>query len=164
MRYWLLSSRSMDPWTIEKADADDARRTWLCTGCAAPKPGVGPVSFRVQGVPKKLPLNLDNGTGVTIASRELIAAFGDAAARDLMIGDVFDDKGRKLEDWATVIGKHRTVVRGKNQAQWRRCGECGRILYFSLDQAYLSPAPDPNVAIFDAGNGWLVINEVVHNR
>jgi hypothetical protein len=158
--FFKLSSTTMNPCTMVKPVYEQARRTWLCIGCAFPKPGTKAVDASIQEEePDNTPLNMVSGCGLGVARKDFLFSFGENLVRQhLYLGHVFGPDKRPLDNWMTFIGRHRIIVRGSRNAGVRRCSECGRNVYFAMGPLYLYPEPPPDIAIFDAGNGGLVIN------
>jgi len=164
--FYKLASSTMDPCTLIRPAYEEAARTWLCTGCAFPKPGVGQIDVRIQEEePDKTALNFVSGCGLGIARKEFLFFLGEqAVTRDLQLGRVFGPDGRLLQDWATFNGRERIIVRGTEHAGVRRCSECGRRVYFAMSPFYLFPSPREDVSIFDSGNGGIVVSESLGRR
>lgn len=159
--FFKLSSTTMNPCSMVKPAYEQARRTWLCTGCAFPKADTKEVDATIQEEkPDNTPLNMISGCGVGIARKDFLFSFGEDLVRQhLYLGQVFAPDKRPLESWVTFVGRHRIIVRGSKNAGVRRCAECGRNAYFAMGQLYLYPLPPEGVSIFDAGNGVLVVTE-----
>ena len=156
----------MNPCTMVKPVYEQARMTWLCTGCAFPKPDTKVVDATIQEEkPDNTPLNMISGCGVGIARKDFLFSFGEDLVRQhLYLGQVFAPDNRLLENWVTFVGRHRIIVRGSKNAGVRRCVKCGRNVYFAMGQLYLYPEPPRDIAIFDAGNGRLVVSEALIER
>jgi hypothetical protein len=159
--FFRLSSAAMDSCSLRRDAYEKAAKDWLCLGCASPKPGLGAIDATIDEVePEVMPLNFLFGCGLGIARADFLFSFGETTVqRDLHIGQVFNENGKLLDEWVTFNGKHRIFIRGTHHAQYRRCLECGKGVYFALGRHYLSPAPPASVDIFDEGNGGLVISE-----
>jgi hypothetical protein len=164
--FFKLSSTTMNPCTMVKPAYEQARTTWLCTGCAFPKPDTKVVDATIQEEkPDNTPLNMISGCGVGIVRKDFLFSFGEDFVRQhLYLGQVFAPDNRPLEGWVTFVGRHRVIVRGSKNAGVRRCAACGRNVYFAMGQLYLYPEPPPDIAIFDAGNGGLVVSEALIER
>ncbi len=164
--FFKLSSTTMNPCTMVKPVYEQARKTWLCTGCGYPKSDTKEVDATIQeGKPDNTPLNMISGCGVGIAQKDFLFSIGEDFVRQhLYLGRVFASDKRPLESWVTFVGRHRIIVRGAKNAGVRRCAECGRNVYFAMGQLYLYPEPPPGIAIFDAGNGGLVVSEALIER
>jgi hypothetical protein len=149
-----------------KSAYQQARQTWLCNGCAFPKPDTEVVDATIQEEkPDNTPLNMISGCGVGIARKDFLFAFGEELARQhLYLGQVFDPSGSPMEDWITFVGHHKIIIRGSKNVTVRCCSECGRNVYFGMGQFHLYPQPSYGVSIFDAGNGILVISKDLVRR
>lgn len=155
----------MDGCDLTKEADSDARRSWLCTGCNSPKPGVGAIDVRIRAVPGKEPLNAVVGWGVPIASKAFLDAIGnDLVQRELYLGRVYGPGGQELTEWATFRGKYHLIVRGSENVSHRRCAECGRDVYFAMDKKYLYPSPPPGVSLFESHMCGLILAEDVFSR
>jgi hypothetical protein len=157
--FYKLSSTTMNPCTMVKSGYEQARKTWLCTGCAFPRPDTKVVDAAIQEKePDNVALNFIGGCGLGIVRKDFLLALGEDTVREhLHLGSVGGPDGRLLEDWVTFVGRHRIIVRGSKNAGVRLCSECGRTVYFAIGQLYLYPKPPYGVSIFDAGNGGLVV-------
>jgi len=161
--FFKLSSTTMNPCTMVKSVYEQARKTWLCTACGFPRPDTKEVDATIQE--EKLdntPLNMISGCGVGIAHKDFLFSFGEDFVRQhLYLGQVFTPDKHPLQSWVTFVGRHRIIVRGSKNAGVRRCADCGRNVYFAMGELYLCPEPPLGIAIFDAGNGGLVVSEAL---
>jgi hypothetical protein len=159
--FYSFCSTAQEACSIEKACHAEAHRTWLCTGCASPKPGTKELDATVQNESMEgPPLNFVFGCDLGVARKEFLFAFGENVVRHhFYLGRLSRDDGTPFDDWVTFRGKHRIFVRGSKHAQYRQCTLCGRRLYFALGKHYLYPQPPAGVTIFDTGNGGLVLTE-----
>ena len=159
MRHFLyLQSGGLNPSSLKKSAYAAAKETWLCTGCAAPKPSVGAVDVRIQARPDDAPLTLVFGCGVLLGRRDLLEAFRpECVAADLMLGTVKGWSGELLSDWVTVRGRHPLLVRGSEHVSYRKCQVCGRHAYFALGERYLYPAPASSASIYEDYDSSLVV-------
>lgn len=159
LRYFLLMNTGKSPCSMDNRKYWEARDTWLCGGCAAPKPGTGRIDIVLEDSRLgPVALNMVSGTSVGVAHRPLLEELGwNAVSRDLWLGAVQRDDGKVFEDWVAFHGRHRIIVRGKELANYRVCNECHRAVYFAKDDGYLYPAPTPDVDVLDAGTGLLVV-------
>ena len=164
--FYKLSSLTMNPCCMAKTVYAQARETWLCTGCASPKPNTEAVDLTLQNKkPDNTPLNLVSGCGVGIARKDFLFSFGEELVRQhLYLGKVFGLNDRPMENWLTFIGRHKIIVRGSKNVALRRCCQCGRNVYFGMRPLYLYPQPQEGVSIFDAGDGILVISSDLVTR
>jgi ferredoxin len=162
--YYELSSTTTNPCTMVKSFREEAFKSWLCTGCGRPLEEC-PMDIRIQeDKPANTPLNMVSGCTVGIAKKDFLFSFGERVARhNFHLGQVFSDE-RLLDDWVTFIGHNTIIVRGSENATVRRCAECGRNVYFAVGSLYLYPQPPKNVAVFDSGNGGLVMTEALVHR
>lgn len=161
-----LTSGTMLPCSMEKLSFKQAGESWLCLGCAFPKPDCKEIDITIQGArPDETPINFVSGCGVGIISREFILALGEEQVhRSLYLGRLFGEDGSLLERWATFIGKKRIVVRGSEHVSYRWCSECGRLVYFALGRSYLCQPPTDEFDIFDSGSGGLVVTQELMER
>jgi hypothetical protein len=163
--FYHIHSATMDGCDLtDEADAV-ASATWLCFGCCTPKPGVTTIDVSLTAPPGKEPLNAVMGCGVPIASKSFLDRFGaELVERDLYVGKVFGPYDEELTDWSTFRGKHKIIVRGKEHAGARKCDECGRDVYFAMDNTYLYPAPPAGISLFESHLSGLVVAEDVFLR
>jgi len=159
--YYLLSSTTKDPCSPDKPFYGEARRTWLCTGCAAPKPDAKEIDATIQNESlENTGLNGISGCGIGVAHKDLLFALGEDVVREcLYIGRLFSKSGRLMKNWITFNGKQKILVRGSKMVSYRKCSDCGRYAYFSMDPHYLYPQPPTGFSIFDMVNGGLVVTE-----
>ena len=156
-----LHTLTMDPCSLTKSSYDQARNTWLCTGCCAPKPCVRELDATLQAAPSDKPINFVQGCGLGVAYKPFLDRFPiDVVSRELYIGRVFGPDGQLLPDWVTIRGKNRLIVRGTAHAGVRKCDQCGRDVYFAIGKKYLYPRPPDFVTIFESsGGGGIVVLE-----
>ncbi len=163
--YYQLASTTMDPCTMTKSFRTEARRTWLCERCGHP---LERHSFDLsiqEDRPDNTPLNMAYGCRVGIARKEFLFAFGeDIVLQDLYLGNLYGPDGCLLKDWVTFVGHHQIIVRGSKDAAYRRCSQCGKNIYFAMDDLYLYPQPARSVSMFDAGSGCLVVTDKLIGR
>lgn len=161
--YYKLASLTMNSCTMEIPAYEEARKTWLCTGCGSPKPGVEAVDAMIQE--DKLdntPLNFVSGCGIGIARRDFLSVLGDAQVDQyLWLGRVFGPDGNLLKKWVTFNGKNKIIIRGSKHVAVRSCPFCQRQVYFAMAPLYLYPEPKSGVGIFDADMGTLVITKEI---
>jgi len=165
MVYVAMITRTKTPCFLTKEASEIADRTWRCTGCAAPKPDVKSIDAHLESKPRDKPLNFAYGDAVTVIYLPFLQKFPQALVdRDLYVGRVYGPKGKLIPDWATIHGRKRLIIRGTDDAGVRRCDECGRDVYFSLDGLFLYPQPPDDVAIFEvAGGAGLIVREELFN-
>ena len=154
-----LYPTGMSPCTLEKSAYAEAIETWLCTGCGTPKPSIGRIDVQIQeSQPDDVPLTFVNGCGVVIARRDFVAVLGSERVQaDLMLGTVRGPSGKAMSDWVTARGRRRLIVRGSKNVSYRRCGSCGRHVYFAMGVRYLFPAPTVGVSIHESDLYGLVV-------
>jgi hypothetical protein len=144
-----------------KEEYERARDSWLCSGCASPKPGVGSIDVRIQEEgPGDVPLTFVSGCGIGLVHQEFLIELGaDNVAQDLLLGTVFGPSGNEIEGWSTFRGRHKLVIRGTSNVGLRQCSVCGRNIYFATGKRYLYPLPSPSVRIFESHLWGLVIGK-----
>jgi len=158
-----LHPTGMSPCTLDKSALAQAKETWLCSGCGAPKPSVGSVDVQIQeDRPEDVPLTFVNGCGVILARRDFVDALGQAYVQaNLLLGSVTGPAGETMTDWLTVRARHRVIVRGSKNVSHRCCDVCGRHVYFAMGGRYLFPAPPAEASICETDlYGLLVIPDV----
>ena len=158
-QYVYLGPLSMNPCFLTRNARDEAARTWACAGCLKPKWGVKAVDVRLQDRrPRDKPLNFVYGEGVPLVHRELLELIdADIVSRDLYIGRVFGKGGRVVDDWVTARGRRRVVLRGIDDAGFRTCDNCGRMLYGAQGKRFLFPAPPADATIYGTHLAGFVI-------
>lgn len=152
-----------DSCEIVDYEIADARKSWLCPGCAAVRVPTQ-VDVRLSEEPSDQPLNFASPSCLGIISREFIDALGEEVVRShLYIGRVAFRGTPQSPDWFTFRGKSTIIVRQTEHAGYRICGVCGRCVYFGMGLSYLYPTPARGIEIFDAG-GWLVLTKRLFSR
>lgn len=160
--YLHLQSKTMNPCSLEKRAYAEATGTWLCSGCARPKPGVDRVDAHIQDDEPEGPLNFVNGCGLPLARVSFLLTLGEERVkRDLNLGQVFGPNRSQMPDWATFRGRQRLIVRGSKHVSHRVCPDCGRDVYFAMGTRYLYPAPPRDVEIFESDLFGLILPESV---
>jgi hypothetical protein len=156
----------MNATALEKDACEVAARTWLCTGCNAPKPSTGAIDVHIQEKrPGDGPLTFVSGCLVIIAHRDLLETLHpDHVNADLMLGAVRNTSGKVLPDWATVRSRRRVIVRGSEHVGYRRCQVCNRHVYFAMGKPYLFPAPAGDIFIHESDGGLVIRPETVDKR
>lgn len=139
---------------------EQARRTWLCIGCGNPRENRS-IDLAIQeDEPDNTPLNMVSGCTVGIGPKDFLFSFCEEVVRQhLHLGQVFGPDERPLANWMTFVGCYRIIVRGSKNVAIRQCSDCGKAVYFGMDQRYLYPQPSPGISVFDAGSGGLVVTE-----
>jgi hypothetical protein len=160
--YIHFKGKTMDPCSLDKGAYEEAKRTWLCTGCCDPKPCIHCLDAHIQDDKPEGPLNMVNGCGLALARRTFLMQFGWARIQEyLNLGDVYGPEGNLMDDWVTFIGKHKLFIRGSKSAQHRVCSECGRDLYFAMGKTYLYPEPATGIELFQSHLWGLVLPETI---
>lgn len=77
-------------------------------------------------------------------------------ARDLILGRVFLESGRCVDDWHTFRSRVRIIVRGSKNAGFRVCDECHQVCYSATGKRYLYPEPPTDCEIFESDLAGLV--------
>src|SRR5271157_4731643 len=163
--YIHLQSPTMTPGNMTDQASVEAQRTWLCTGCSHPKPGVEGVDAHLRNRSLTGTLNVVFGFGVSLARLSFLLRLGEhRVARDLYLGKVFGPDKSCLNDWVTFRGKRRLVVRGTEHVSHRVCPVCGSDVYFAMGSEYLYPQPATDVEIFESSLFGLILPENVANE
>jgi len=164
--YYHVGSRTMNPCNMLKEVYAEARRTWLCQDCGSPRAGSSlPTEIPIQNNRvNDPPLNIIDGA-VGVIHRDLLNQIGEENVnRYLIVGNLVGSRGRLIHDWVTFRGRYQVIVRGTKEASWRRCSECLRVLYFSLDPTYLYPMPPADIDIFESDSWGLVMRPHIFER
>jgi hypothetical protein len=163
--FYHIYSATMDGCYLTAEANEEARRSWLCSGCNSPKPGVQAIDVQLSHVPGTEPLNSAVEWGVPIASRKFLDSIGsDVVEQQLYLGRVLGPDGNELEEWVTFRGKHRQIVRGSKEVSCRQCPDCGQTLYFAMDKSYLYPGPPEAVTLFESDMCGIVLSEDLFTR
>ncbi len=162
-----LSSSSMNPCTLIRDWVWGQRPDWMCVECGEVRSGTEGVDLFVQeSRPEKTPLNMVSGCGVGVIQTAFLAVLIEAAGdsgQALKIGRVLGPGNTPLNEWRSVHGDPRVIVRGEERAGSRRCNTCGRCHYYAEGKRYLCPPP-PSVDVLYAGLGTLIVSERIRNR
>lgn len=136
---------------------------WVCSACHTPRVGCGPVDLTLtRGSPLQWPLNAALECLVGYARRDFLERFGwDRVTRDLYIGQVFNEKGQRIESLVTFRGRYLLFGRGTARARCRRCETCSRQFFYTSDERYLYPAPPDDAELFEGFVGALIAREHV---
>ena len=137
--WYLLESRS-DSAVPSQAWKAQAQESLVCSDCRSTKPDVGCIDVQMEDIP-------DPGAGIGdvdgplllwYARRDFLSLFGDAVAQHAHLGNVFDEAGRELSDYAILTPKHpQVVLRGNRNSEYkRRFATCGQVMYFPLGPPY----------------------------
>jgi hypothetical protein len=160
-----LGSSTMDPCSITHAAYDAARATWLCSGCATPKPGIGAIDVHLQQPPKNIAMNSVYGVSIGIIRRDFLNNFPEeAVAKDLFLGNVFDAQGREVPGFATFRGHIRLVIRGDARSSYRRCDVCGRHVYSPMGKYYILSGAPGDAVIYESQIQGLIVREDIAER
>lgn len=147
-----LDPATMDAPSLTKSAYEEARKTWLCTGCCHPRPGVEAVDVQIDAPEclEDVVLTFVAGCSVGLAHRDFLTALPAAAVSDdLWLGNVYDPSGNPIDDWKTYRARHKLFVRGTKHVGYRECDECGRHLYFAMGRRYLFPSPPEGICLFE---------------
>ena len=164
--YYYISSLTQSPCHLEWDSLPEARRTWLCPGGEHPRPGVKAVDVWLQDrSPRDKPFNFVWNGGVGLVHRELLDLIGaEIVERDLYLGQIVGDGGRKVTDWVTFRGRRGLLLRGDQEAEDRVCETCGACLYRAQGKRWLhGPIPE-DATIFASHRFGLIVPEEVYAR
>lgn len=143
-----------------KTAYENARRSWLCSGCAYPRPEFKEIDVTIQDATPKGALTFVNGCGVPIAQKAFLFSLGaENIRRDFHIGRVYGRNNDLLPDWLTYRGRNRLIVRGSTNVSFRKCSECGRSVYFAMGGRYLCPEPDNGDRLYESDLLGLIVPE-----
>jgi hypothetical protein len=175
MRYYLLS-------TLSGADDDD--REWieqlvrtgrLCEGCNGLLGPVEPVDACLD-YKEGAPLSFVGSLAIGTARKSFLEDLGwQDVTENLVLGKVFvrsprTGKVRELEEYATFRGKEVVYVRGVEEAGFRVCEQCGRVIYFAIpgDGDGVSHVLRSRLAsersIYESDSHDLVVSEKIYDR
>jgi hypothetical protein len=118
--------------------------SWLCRGCRTPIPGTGSIDLHVQQrKPAPAPISPVWWFGRSLMRIDFLMSLGEDRVRAaLSLGTAFGPNGQVLSDWVTVNGPSKLVLRGSGtHAGYRRCDECGQLIYSAASRLYLCPKP-----------------------
>jgi hypothetical protein len=154
-----IQPATMEPCVLTAPALGDARQSWLCIGCSAPKPKTAAIDVSVEDLPDCCgAITFVNGAGVTLIRRKFLARLGIDKTHQLFhVGKVSDAHGVTSREWVTIRGKHRVIVRGVSDVAHRVCENCGRHVYFAMGDRYLYPGPPESVAAAESDLNGLVV-------
>lgn len=163
-----LSTSTLNPCTLTREWVWGQKPHWMCAECGEVRVGTEGVDLFIQErKPEDTPLNMVSGCGVGLIQAAFLDFLIDGAASlvlTLKIGRVFGPQDRPLDDWRSVHGDPRVIVRGAQRAGSRICRTCGRCHYFAEGMRYLCPPPSDSLDVMYSGLGSLVVSERVRNR
>lgn len=145
---------------------NEARATWKCPGGQHVKPNVGSIDAHIQQrCIRETPL-VSTGEDLRLSLRSFLSQFGnDIVARDLYIGRVFGPDGEEISEWCTYRARKRVIIRGNEDAGYRRCEACGRVLYSAPSKLrFLYPTPPSGVDVFESDLGGMVLTESIFDQ
>lgn len=150
-------SGGLDGCTLSRDLPLRAPVNWLCPGCGYAKPGVAPIDVCVQEARMPLRRVMESVLLLGLVHRSFLAELDEnVVARDLILGKVFLESGRCVDDWHTFRCRHRIIVRGSKHAGARVCDECHQVLYSATGRRYLYPEPPADADIFESQLAGLV--------
>ena len=113
-------------------------------------------------IDKKAPFTFMSNIMVPIVHVSFLECFRrDLIERDFYLGRVYCERGTLQEDWVTVRGRYRLIVRGTEYVTYRTCEICRRPMYFSNGGYFLYPKPPEDVAYFTCGPDFIVRAEYI---
>ena len=160
--YWSLSPQSTDTCVLTHESRRHAIGSWLCGGCNVPRPCTTHIDLQLMDANPLPPLDFVSGCGVPLIHRDLLTQLPQASlTSELWVGKASDATGRDMDDWRTVRGRNRIIVRGSSHVSHRVCVVCKRDVYFAMGHRYLYPAPPNSVSVFESDLFGLVLSEAV---
>lgn len=151
----------------DAANSDEAiiAEGWWCKSCRSPKPDTEAIDFQIlKEPPRNKLLDLVGGFGVSLARRSFLLLLGEEGiTQNLMLGKVLGPSSDVIDDWVTVRGRHRLIVRGSIKKGFERyvgsriCGTCGNRTYSAYPPNYLYPRPRQDVAIYESDLRGLIV-------
>lgn len=160
MNYWLHFTTGNNFTGLTEIAAEEAWRKWFCPGGKHLKAGIRRgLNAHIRDEDPKGSLSRI-GIYLPLATRAFLMQFGEKRIRrDLYIGSVYGPDGALMREWVTYRGKHGLIVRGKADAAYRVCKQCGRVLYFAGPKSYLYPEPMPGPELFQSDECGLIVSE-----
>ncbi len=147
---------ALDGCTLSREAPIRAPVNWLCPGCNYAKPGVAPIDVCVQNdrMPRRV---MESVILLGLVNQSFLAELDERiVARDLILGKVFLENGRCLDDWHTFRSRHRIIVRGSKNAGYRICDQCHQVCYSATGKSYLYPEPPADCDIYESDLTGLV--------
>ena len=174
MKYMYCLGSSYDAWVLaDEAWEDQARRTWACRGCDFPKPMTREIDIYLDPAHNEWPLKLtiDRSVRVTVgfARHDFLEAIGYALIeRYFHLGRLFWGyaEGRDMQDFCTFHSKGNPVyIRGNPKSQYRRCDQCGRMIYVAFGRKYvLARDLREDVPIYESSSNKFLMHEGLADR
>jgi hypothetical protein len=162
--YYHIYPASKSPCSLSTS-TDSMLLDWKCRTCGDPKPTVQHVNIRIaENKPHAKILNFIQGGTIIINKGILRPIPENIISRDLYLGNLIMEDGLVNNEWATLRGRKKLIVRGTNDVACRICEECKQVFYYSSDSRYLYPAPDDNIDIYESDNYGIIVNEYIYNN
>src|SRR5690606_39153586 len=97
MTFYHVCSASMSPCHLTREARDQAERSWLCSGCKSPKPGVEAVEVTLEAAP-----SVGSPLSFVSCGRRRASAEGFSPSAWLGLRMAQDDKGQSFIAWAEL--------------------------------------------------------------
>lgn len=138
------------------------RVRWTCKKCWRIIKEPESIDLYLDHSPYDSPLNSVPGL-LGYVRRDLLDTIGqDLFEKHFRIGYVFDEAGKLCENFRSFRGKEILMIRGGKQSTYRRCDECGGVLYFALGKEYVLRRDLTGAVLYgpSQGGGFIVSEEI----
>ena len=160
--YYHLSTVTMHACTMERNVYGPTGPNWRCIKCGLARRVSDGVDVQIQERPSRIdkPLSFVSGVGIGIVWIPFLKAFcAETVGRDLILGKITGSTGIVIKDWVTFQGRHRVIVRGSTNAQYRQCETCLQWIYFAMGNRYLFPAPPKDADLMESDCHGLLVRK-----
>ena len=166
MNYWLISSATDSPLNLTEACFLDALNAWMCGEChCVLKSVVAPTIQVMNPTIDSAALSFDRTSGLSVISSSLLDALQISSLRaSVTVGAVFLPDGNRSENFVTLVGADKLILRGTVDADCRVCARCHRNIYFALPPKYIYPQPESNLDFYDCRAGRILVSEKAYSR
>lgn len=144
-----------------------AKGKYYCCECAAFFQRVDKFDIPVQKICTTITVSTILFSFANIASHQLFEAIGwDLVKKWLILGNLTNEKGEKIEGFSSYQGKRIAFVRGDRPFPSSNCKHCGIVQHYpSSSKHYLIREEiDPNVPIYVNGIGDLVVSGDIYKK
>jgi hypothetical protein len=180
LRYYDLYPLSRTPGYPEARWYRNSEGTWRCPVCYDALSRRGPIDAHLAHPPDNAAINFVSGVGIGYAQVALLEAIREAIGEEnagdsgagarlgpLWLGGVYDAQGRRLEDYATFRAEELLFIRGRQLegvygSKFRRCPECGRLLYHPMGDRYIVKSELTGARVYESQLNGLVVDEGVY--
>ncbi len=160
--YYELTSLSKTPGYPVKDWYEEAKRTWLCSGCSNPKPSIDALDAYLAYPPDDVPLNIISGVGIGYAQLRFVQHIKMNMLTDqFSFGKVFDPEGSEIPEYITFRSRNLLFIRGDSRSSFRQCGVCNRQLYHPIGKRHILSNDLIGSSIYESQIHQMVVDEQV---